>query len=710
MGRMQRMRSSQRVGIDVGGTFTDFVLHNAATGSIDVWKTLTTPEDPTVGIMNGLIAMMQSSGAGLDAVQNVVHGTTLVTNTIIERKGAPRMGLITTFGYRDTIEIGNEMRYDQHNLFIERPRPLVPRRLRREVRERMGPDGSVLIPLDTEEVRRIGKELVEDGVDVIAVCLIHAYANASHETAIGRTLKELDPRIDVTLSSRVAPEMREYERTCTTVLNAYVKPVLNKYFVKLEDQLHKQGLEGSLYLMLSSGGTTTVSVAAEFPIRLIESGPAAGALAAAFYSEMCAKEFVLSLDMGGTTAKICLVDGGQPAVATSFETDRLDRFKAGSGIPVKVPVLDMIEIGAGGGSIAHIDTMRLLKVGPISAGASPGPACYGLGGTRPTVTDADLVLGYLDEGYFLGGKMKLEREAAERAIEEHVAKPLKIDMLRAAAGIRNVVNQNMASAAKIHFAEKGRDPRRYTLVAFGGAAPLHAYSVAKLLGIDTVICPFGAGTLSAFGMLASPMAFDFGRSYAGVIDRMDWSRVDALYREMDDEGRAMLVDGGVDPAAITVLRSADMRYVGQGHEISVSMPLTGLTAASFPEEMKTRFNDAYRKTFGRHLDGMPIEALNWRATVSGPKPEVSIKLYRDISDMDQRAGTTADQAIKGVRPAYFEEFKAYREIPVYDRFRLHPGMAVKGPAIIEENNSTTVLGPSGSAEIDDYHSLILHLG
>jgi N-methylhydantoinase A len=708
---MRTMKSntvSHRVGIDVGGTFTDFVMHDSSTGTIDVWKTLTTPQDPTVGIMSGLVDMVKSSGIGLDSVRNIVHGTTLVTNTVIERKGAPRIGLITTFGYRDTLEIGNEMRYDQHNLFIERPRPLVPRRLRREVRERVGPDGKVLVPIDTDEIARVGREFLEEGVDVIAVCLLHSYANPSHEITIEKTLKDLDPRLDITLSSRVAPEMREYERTCTTVLNAYVKPVLNKYFVKLNERLRTEGLRGSLYLMLSSGGTTTVPVATEFPIRLIESGPAAGALAAAFYSELCSKSRVLSLDMGGTTAKICIVDESQPEVATSFETDRMDRFKAGSGIPVKVPVLEMIEIGAGGGSIAHIDTMRLLKVGPISAGASPGPACYGLGGAHPTVTDADLVLGYLDPGYFLGGKMRLDRKAAQQAINEHVANPLKLDTLTAAAGIRNVVNQNMASAAKIHFAEKGRDPRRYTLVTFGGAAPLHAYSVAKLLHIETVICPFGAGTLSAFGMLASPMAFDFGRSYAGAIDRLDWKRVKELYQEMEDEGRAMLADGGVDASAVSIVRSADMRYVGQGHEISVSIPLTGLTAPDFPEQMKTRFNDAYRSTFGRHLDDIAIEALNWRCTVRGPRPEVSIKLYKEISAVAQEK--KGRDPVKGRRQVYFEETKGYVETNVYDRFLLQPGMVVNGPAVIEENNSTTILGPSGTAEVDGYHSLILHVG
>jgi N-methylhydantoinase A len=703
---MKTDHARYRIGIDVGGTFTDFVVIDVAKGEIKIGKTLTTSKDPTLAIMKGLSSLMGDDDLSLGLVQDLVYGTTLVTNTIIERKGA-KTGLITTMGYRDTLEIGNETRYDLYDLFLERPKPLVMRYLRREVDERVSPDGRVLVRLNEDSVKSIAEDFDNEGIQVVAVCLIHSYANPEHEMTIKDILEKAAPQMEVVLSSRVAPEIREYERTSTTALNAYVRLVIANHLRTMEEQLRRKAFKGPFYVMLSGGGITSARVAQEFPIRLIESGPAAGALAASHYSHLLKEENLISFDMGGTTAKICLIEGGQPAHSTSFETDRVHRFKKGSGLPVKVPVIEMIEIGAGGGSIAHIDSMRLLKVGPTSSGSDPGPACYGFGGENPTVTDADLVLGLINAQYFLGGELKLDKGASEHAIEKYVAIPLSLSLLRAAVGIYEVVSENMASAAKVYISEKGRDPRRYALVAFGGAGPVHAYRVAQLLKIKKIICPFAAGTASAFGLLTSPLAFDFVKSYVARLDQLDWSRAETIFKDMEASGQKMLLESGIHPSRIAFTRSAEMRYVGQGHEISVPMPMGGFHEIGFGEKVRDLFYQSYEKYFGRCLSDVPIEVINWRVVVSGPRPEVNIKGFMEI--MAMRKFDSPKKAIKEMRRVYFSEVGGFYDTPIYDRYQLNTGIHIRGPAVVEERDSTIVAGPEATIYVDDYYNLIIEL-
>jgi N-methylhydantoinase A len=688
-----------KLGIDVGGTFTDFVLLDEESSSFQVGKTLTTPQDPSIGVIEGTKRLLERLEVPFSDVGNTVHGTTLVTNTIIERKGA-RTGLITTQGWRDTLEIGRDIRYDLYDLFIERPEPLVPRYLRKEVRERIDKDGSVLIELDEEGVRTAAEGLKQEGVVAVGVCLFHSYRNPVHEQRIKEILEREYPEFHVTISSGVAPEIREYERTSTTVANAYVQPLMKRYLASLERQLGDLGLSGNLYIMLSSGGITTVSVSEQFPIRLIESGPAGGAIAARFYGGLIGEQDVISFDMGGTTAKMCLINKGEPSHANDFESARVRRFKKGSGIVLKVPVIEMIEIGAGGGSVAHIDTMGLLKVGPESAGANPGPASYGQGGTEPTVTDADLVLGYLNEGYFLGGEMTLDRGAAERAIMDRVAKPLGMDLLQAAEGIFDVVNENMSSATRIYSAEKGYDPRTYSLLAFGGAGPVHAYALARLLKLRRVVCPLAAGTTSALGFLVAPMSLDFVRSYVSRLNNLDWQHLDSLFRDMEDTGRKMLSEAGVPEGEMRFVRSAEMRYVGQGYEIPVRIPAGKMDEGRL-EEIRGNFYAAYEKLYDRYLTDVPIEALTWRVVASGPTPQVDLRV--------QNGKVQQSGAVKGEREAYFSEAKGFLKCKVYDRYSLPPGTEFSGPAIVEEKESTTIVGPSARARIDEYLNLIMDI-
>src|ERR687888_53726 len=496
-----------RAGVDIGGTFTDLLLLDEQTGEMLIGKILTTPGDPSVAVIQGLKALLTERPLDPASVAATIHGTTLITNAIIERKGA-KTGLITTQGFRDALEIGREKRYDIYDIFLENPEPLVPRALRREVAERLDETGRVLVPLNRMEVFDIVRDLLRDGVQALAVVLLHSFRNPTHERIIREVVESEFPSLTLSLSSEVMPEIREYERTSTTVANVYVEPIARRYLNKLRAEVQQLGFQGELSIMLSNGGITTCETASEYPIRLIESGPAAGALAASFYSQLKGLDHVISFDMGGTTAKICVIDQGQPMVTTEFEVARVYRFKKGSGLPVKVPVIEMIEIGAGGGSIARIDELGLLKVGPNSAGADPGPACYGLGGKEPTVTDANLLLGYLDPEFFLGGRMRLDRASAEAAMQS-VAEPLGLTTLDAAWGIYRIGGENMAGAARVHIIEKGRDPRRYAMVGFGGAGPAHAARVGKILGVRQVIVPPASGAASALGFLVAPTSFEF---------------------------------------------------------------------------------------------------------------------------------------------------------------------------------------------------------
>ena len=690
---------SARFGVDIGGTFTDLVVIDETTGAIRVGKVLTTAKDPAHGVEQGVQTLLDEARVVPAHVRAVAHGTTLATNALIERKGA-RTALLTTEGFRDAVEIQREGRYDMYDLLIDTPAPLVPRRWRREVPERLLPDGAVLRPLDEVAARRVIAELIDEGVEAIAICLLHAYLNPVHERRLAALVGELASHVAVSCSSDVVPEIREYERTSTTTANVYVAPLMARYLEDLERRLHGLAIPGQLYVMQSSGGIALPPVARRLPIRLVESGPAAGALAAARAARERGDARLLSFDMGGTTAKACVIDGGAPLVARELEVARADRFKKGSGLPIRVPVIEMIEIGAGGGSIARVDRMGLLKVGPDSAGADPGPACYNLGGRLPTVTDADLLLGYLDAEFFLGGRMRLDRAAAERAVDEHVGRPLGLDPTGAAWGIHRVVNENMAAAARIHGIERGRDLRAYPLFAFGGAGPVHCWQVARILKVPRILLPFGAGAMSAWGLLAAPLAFDFVRTVRARLDAADWAALNRLFAEMEDEGRALLARAGVAPEAARVTRIAEMRYVGQGHEVEAPVPGGRLSAASLPA-ITASFEDAYRALYHRLPQGVPIEALNWRVTVSGPPPPLAFG----------GAGPARPDgdAVKTRRGAWFAEAAGWIDTPVYDRYALAPGTRFEGPVIVEERESTAVIGPGARCQVDDGLTIVVTL-
>ena len=692
-------RRTYRVGVDIGGTFTDIFLLSSDGGEIAIGKVLTTPRDPAAAVVNGLQALLAERGILPQDVAHLVHGTTLITNAIIERKGA-KTGLITTKGFRDALEIGRERRYDIYDISLENPEPLVPRFLRREVTERLDNTGRVMTPLNSQEALEVIRRLVADGVDAIAVCLLHSFRNPAHELLIKQLVTEHFPQIFCSLSCEVMPEIREYERTSTTVANVYVKPLAQQYLTKLNADLRALGLPRDIFIMLSNGGITSCGVAGEYPIRLIESGPAAGALAAVFYSTHRRLDRVISFDMGGTTAKICLIDHGKPLLTTDFEAARVYRFKKGSGLPLKVPVIEMIEIGAGGGSLARVDQLGLLKVGPDSAGSEPGPVCYDRGGEEPTVTDADLVLGYLSPEYFLGGKMRLNLDKARHTIEEKIAKSLKVDLLRAAWGIHQVVNENMANAARIHLVEKGRDPRDYNLIAFGGAGPVHAYRVAERLKLKTLVCPLAAGVTSAFGMLTAPLAFDFVQSYVTSLTDIDFAVLEQLYSDMEARGRELLTAAGVE-GEISLSRSADMRYLHQGFEIRVPLPTEPLMAENLPL-LRRAFTEEYERLYKRLNPGVEVEVVNWRLVASGPRPSIHLPV-------SNTGGKTLTNACKGERQVYMPEHNGFVPCSVYDRYLLPGGISFVGPAVVEERECTVVMGPGATASVDEEQNLIISL-
>ncbi|MBI3798923.1 MAG: hydantoinase/oxoprolinase family protein [Deltaproteobacteria bacterium] len=687
-----------RLGVDIGGTFTDIFLLSAA-GEVVIGKVLTTPRDPAEAVVTGLRVLLHEQGIAPALVTHLVHGTTLITNAIIERKGA-KTGLLTTKGFRDALEIGRERRYDIYDISLENPAPLVPRFLRREVTERLDNTGRVITPLDPDEAVEVIRSLVADGVEALAVCLLHSFRNPTHELFIKTLVAAHFPHLACSLSFEVMPEIREYERTSTTVANVYVKPLAQQYLNKLNADLRALGLPRDIFIMLSNGGITSCGVAGEYPIRLIESGPAAGALAAVFYGTRKKLERVISFDMGGTTAKICLIDHGKPLLSTDFEAARVYRFKKGSGLPLKVPVIEMIEIGAGGGSIARVDKLGLLKVGPDSAGAEPGPVCYDRGGEEPTVTDADLMLGYLSPDYFLGGKMRLNLDKARQAIADKIARPLKVDLLRAAWGIHQVVNENMANAARIHLVEKGRDPRDYNLIAFGGAGPVHAYRVAERLKLKTLVCPLAAGVTSAFGMLTAPLAFDFVQSYVTSLSDLDFAVLERLYADMEKRGHDLLAAAGVE-GELTLTRSADMRYLHQGFEIRVPLPAAQLTNDDLPA-LRQAFAEEYERLYKRLNPGVEVEVVNWRLVAAGPQPHIALQPPANM-------GRSLTAAHKGERPVYMPEHNGFTPCPVYDRYLLPVGTTFSGPAIVEERECTVVIGPGAKASIDEEQNLVITL-
>lgn len=695
------MSNRYALSVDVGGTFTDLVLFDIHTGSIAaLHKVLTDTARPARAVVQGWREILEQAGASSTEIEYAVHSTTIVTNAIVERRGA-KTALITTRGFRDVLEIGIEQLYSIYDLFAPYPAPLIPRELRREVDERVTRDGTVVEPLDATGARVLIDELAGAGVEAIAVSLIHAYRNPDHERSLGQLIRERHPEIAVSLSSQVAPVIGEYERTSTVAADAYVKPIFRQYTLDLLGQLRELGYAQPLYMMLSSGGITTAEVATEFPIRLLESGPAAGAYAARYFGACAGHEHVLSLDMGGTTAKACLIEHGRPTLAHMLEADRVHRFKPGSGLPIMAPTVDLIEIGAGGGSIAHISSLGLLQVGPESAGANPGPASYGLGGDRPTVTDANILLGYLDPAYFLGGEMILHPELARQAMETHVVGPLALPLSRAAAGIHAIVNENMAQAARTHLIERNRDPRAVAIVAFGGAGPAHAIEIARILGSPRVIVPMGAGVASSIGALTAPMALPLVRSYMTPLTDTDWGLVRQLLDEMRDDARRAF-RGVAAESEIYYHLSADMRFAGQYHEIRVELPpnADGLRAT---KAIETAFRAAYENVYGRAPSGLPAEVLNWRVTAEIPHTVFALTAEPCV-DHDGQA------ARKGERDVFFSLGETgQRRCPVYDRYRLQPGAAFAGPCIIEEREATTVVPPDCRVMIDGYRNIIVKL-
>lgn len=684
-----------RAGADIGGTFTDLLLV-AKDGRAVFGKTLTTPGDPSLAVETAMRQALASEAIAPGERGTLVHGTTLVTNALIERQGAPT-ALLATEGFRDAIEIGREHRYELYDLNLDLPKPLVPRELRFDVPERIAADGSVLKPLDEDYVCRLVTELRDNGITAIGVAYLNSFRNPTHERRTLELIAQVAPDIRVSLSSEVVSEIREFQRTSATLANVYVQQRVAGYLAELQQRLDRLGFVGSFFVMLSSGGIATPQTAARFPVRLLESGPAAGALAAAHHGVQAGHPDLLSFDMGGTTAKLCAVEGGQPLTAHEFEVDRVYRFRRGSGLPIRIPVIDMIEIGAGGGSIARVDALGLLKVGPNSAGADPGPACYGQGGTQATVTDANLVLGYLDPDYFLGGRMRLDLDAARRALDT-LGGQLALSVEQVAWGIHQIVNENMANAARAHLGERGKDPRRMPLFSFGGAGPMHGYRLAEILRLPALIAPFGAGIGSSFGLLVAPLAFDFVRSAYDRLDDLDWAFVNGLLEEMAREGRAVLEASGLSADQISYRRTADVRFVGQGHEVSVLLPEGALTAGDRPE-IGRRFEQAYRQLYGRAGPDVPLEVINWRVVASGPQPDMDLRLPVD--------GLKGEAVPKGVRAAYFPERGGYVETPVYDRYTLGPGATFRGPAIVEEPESTLLIGDRGRARVDDRLNVIV---
>jgi N-methylhydantoinase A/oxoprolinase/acetone carboxylase beta subunit len=688
-----------RLGCDIGGTFTDFVLLNDQTGEIQINKCLTTPKDPSDAVEQGIVEMERNTPDFVGKLDEVIHGTTLVINSIIERKGA-KTGLITTKGFRDVLELGREIRYAPYDIFAEFPRPLVPRRLRLEVDERIRSDGTVLKALDAEEAREVVNTLIRMGVESIAVCLINSFENPGHELMIKDIIHKQAPEVSVSVSYEVLPQIREYERTSTTVTNAYVKPLTAMYLTKLSKRLESIGSKGKLFIMLSSGGITSVETAAEFPVRIIESGPTAAVISGQYYGKLFDIPEMFCFDMGGTTAKSCLIQGGVAGVVPTFEVGRVQRFMKGSGLSIQVPVVDLMEIGAGGGSIAKVSKMGTLQVGPESSGADPGPICYGRGGTEPGVTDADLLLGYLDEDYFLGGEMRLDKQAARRGIEEKIARPLGVPFIQAVWGIHDLINETMAAAAKTHIAEGGGNPKVVTLAAFGGAGPVHAYGLAKKLGSPRLIVPPNAGVGSALGFFTAPRAFDLVRSHKVALDVADFGKIESIFQEMEAEGVKTLQKSGTEEDIIFE-RSVDVRFVGQGSEINIPIARSSFMDVK-REEVRRRFDETYKKLYGRTYPDSPVEFINFKVRASLPERLLQLPKI-------EKEAVSLQGAMKGQRQAYSGIAKDFIPYTVYDRYRLFPGAEFQGPGIIEERESTVVVGEDTSISVDNFGFLWIDL-
>ncbi len=684
-----------RLAVDIGGTFTDLFLEwNGKRSSV---KVLTTSRAPEEGVLTGMAGILKQSGAKPDDLGIVIHGTTLATNAIIERKGA-KTALIVTEGFRDSIEIAFEHRFEQYDIFMVKPSPLVPRDLRFGIPERIDGRGNVLIKLDEAAVKALVPKLKAAGIEAIAIGYMHAYLDGAHERRTRDILAEMLPGVSISLSSEVSPEIREYERWSTAVANAYVQPVMDRYLGRLDAGLRQLGVACPLFMITSGGGLAALETARKFPIRLVESGPAGGAILAAALARQCGLDKVLSFDMGGTTAKICLIDNGEPQHSRTFEVARQYRFLKGSGLPLRIPVIEMVEIGAGGGSIAHVDALSRINVGPESAGAEPGPASYGRGGTEPTVTDADVVLGRLDPAYFAGGTIKLSPEQAGAAVDKAVGAALSLKRLDAAFGVSEIVEENMANAARVHAVERGKELQDRTMIAFGGAAPIHAARLAEKLGINRIMVPSGAGVGSAVGFLMAPVAYEVVRSRYVQLEegKFDPAFVNRLFAEMRAEAEAVVKAGAPD-ARLVETRTADMRYRGQGHEITVDLPPGQFNAAA-RETLTRLYEEGYAATFGRTIPGLSVEIMNWTLRLAAEQPAMP-KAPPQPADIPAKA--------RGQRAVYDPADQDMKEVAVYHRADLQIGSHIPGPAIIAEDETTTIVPKSFAARLSPIGAILL---
>ncbi len=691
---MSRISESARLAVDIGGTFTDLALEIG--GRRVTTKVLTTPAAPERGVLDGLAKVMGEAGIAPAQISLIIHGTTLATNALIERAGA-KTALIVTEGFRDSVEMAYENRFEQYDINIDRPAPLVPRHLRWPVTERVSARGEVLRPLEESSVEALVPAIGKQGIESLAIGLIHGYTNPAHEQRIAEILRRAHPDLPISLSSEVCPEIREYERLSTTCANAYVQPLMARYLTRLSDDLRRGGYDCPFLLMTSGGGLTTLETAVKFPIRLVESGPAGGAILASRIAAECGLDRVLSYDMGGTTAKICLIDDAAPLTSRSFEVAREYRFLKGSGLPLKIPAIEMVEIGAGGGSIAAVDAMKRVRVGPESAGADPGPACYGLGGERPTVTDADVVLGRIQAAGFAGGSVEMRPERAAESCRRVIGDALNLADDLAAYAVSELVDENMANAARVHAIEWGKEVSSRALIAFGGAAPLHAARLAEKLGLARVIVPTGAGVGSAIGFLRAPVAYEVVRSRYQRLSTFDEDLANATMEEMRREAQ-QIVRQAAPEAPLQEVRQAFMRYSGQGHEIIVPLPARPLTEAD-GARLEQAFEEAYVALYGRTIPGLDVEALSWTLTLS-------VEIEQSTPMPEAPSARPAPPAAEHV--TLFDPAKTDRvTTPLYRRADLQPGMTLPGPALIQEEQTTTVVSPAFVARIDGRGYIVL---
>lgn len=695
-----------RIGCDIGGTFTDVVLFDEGTGEITLVKIPTTPRKPEIGAASCIKRAIDRVDVDPQDITFVCHATTVATNAIIGQVGLElsKTGFITTKGFRDLVEIGRQIRPNPYDFFTQKPRVLVPRYLRKEVTERIGYDGKVIQELDEEEARRAVQELKDEKVDSIAVCTLFSFLNPVHEKRIGEIIKEEYPEVSISLSHEILPEFREYERASTTIINAFLYKIVDRYIRSLEEKLRGIGVAAELLLMQSMGRMMTAEMARRMPVTITESGPAAGAIAAAFIGRLIGYRDLVSFDMGGTTTKVCLIEKGEPKVSTEYEVGSFahgGRMVRGSGWPIKVPVTDLVEIGAGGGSMAWIDPGGALRVGPQSAGADPGPVCYNLGGTKPTITDAYVVLGIINPDYFIGGEMKIYPDLAEKSIQEQIAEPLHMDLVDAAYGIARVANSNMIRAVRIVTVERGYDPRDLAIMAFGGAGPMVIGEIADELDFQTVIVPEAPGLFSAYGLLVTNLGHDYVLTRIIKTDEIDPKDLNQAYQRMEERGIGDLTKEGIPRERMVISRSADMRYVGQSYELNVPVPLGEITA-DIIGEIEKGFHQAHGRRYGYFVEGEPVEFVNLRVSAVGLVPPLKLR-----KDKEKGRAENPPEALKGYRRVYFAKYKDYIRCPIFDKYKLRPGDIVKGPAIIEQVDTTTVLQPDHKAKIDGYRQILI---